>query len=308
MAIGMGTTVEGRRGGTSVRLSSDAFPGEGVVFELPVTGPVEVPEWGRYALEVARGLGAVEGFEGRVASDLPIGAGLSSSASLEVAVALALGFRGTPRGLAELCQAAEQRASGVPCGVMDQLAAAAGVAGHALLIDCSDLSVRAVPVPASAQIVVVPSGEVRRLAGSPYSERRQAGQAAEVLVGPLRSASPEAVEGIEDPLLRARARHVVTENARVATCAAALTEGDLVRAGELMAESHRSLAVDFEVSTPVLDDLVADLSARPGVYGARLTGAGFGGCVVALTRPGALDRGWRVAPAGGAHVTGGGGG
>ena len=307
MALEMGTTVTGvRGGGAEVRLESDA----------------SAPGFDGYVDAVARLVGSSEGFVGRVTSDLPIGAGLSSSASLEVAVALALGspLRGVE--LARLCQEAEHVASGVPCGIMDQLASVAGVAGHALLIDCGDLSAPPVPVPVpppdEVEIVVIHSGEERRLAGSEYAARRAACEAAASVVGPLRSALLSDVASLEDPVLRARARHVVSENARVRLFASALAGGDLAGCGELMLQSHRSLAGDFEVSTPGLDALVFDLASRPGVFGARLTGAGFGGCVVSLARPGAIDlgppgssgspgslgglRAWRVRPGGGAFV------
>lgn len=304
MAIEMGTTVVGDRGGRHVELASDAVAGDDrrIAFPVPVAGRLTQAGWGRYAEAVAAELGVVDGFSGRVSSDLPIGAGLSSSASLEVAVALALGCEADALGLATLCQRAEQAASGVPCGIMDQLASAAGVAGHALLIDCTTLAVEPVAVPDDVQVVVVDSGQARRLAGSAYAERRHQCQIASAQVGPLRQATRAEVERIADPLIRARARHVVTENARVGQFAAALRAGDPAAAGRLMLESHRSLADDFAVSTDALDRLVAGLVSRPGVWGARLTGAGFGGCVVALARPGAVETGWPVRPAGGATL------
>lgn len=302
MAIQMGTTVTGRRGGPVVRLTSGAAPGEAVV-DLPAGPTLIATGWAGYVEAVAAVLGAGVGITGHVTSDLPIGAGLSSSASLEVAVALALNSDVSDAvELARLCQEAEQRASGVPCGIMDQLTSIAGVEGHALLIDCTDLSVQPVPVPADAEIVVIHSGQERRLAGSAYAERRRDCEAAADQIGPLRLASPGDIDQIHDPRLRARARHVVSENARVPAFAAALATGDLRACGELMLESHRSLALDFEVSTDRLDQMVEDLAPRPGVYGARLTGAGFGGCVVALTDPGALDEGWPVRPSAGARA------
>jgi galactokinase len=239
---------------------------------------------------------------GTVRTTLPIGAGLSSSAALEVAVALALGFDGTPLELALACQRAEQVASGVPCGVMDQLTSAAGIAGHALLIDCTALTVQPVHLPDDVAIVVVPSGQQRALAGSAYAERRAQCEAAAALIGPLATATPDDANGIGDDLLRRRARHVVTENRRVTAFADALSSGALTDAGQLMVESHRSLADDFDVSTPALDHLVDILLATDGVYGARLTGAGFGGCVVALARPDADVRGWRLHASDGARV------
>lgn len=330
MALEMGTTVTGVRGG----MRGGVGGGVGVGSEVRLSSLSDAAGFDSYVSAVASLVGvSVGGFSGQVASDLPIGAGLSSSASLEVAVALALGCPLRGIELARLCQDAELLASGVPCGIMDQLASVAGVEGCALLIDCGGLpgaagpgpgagpgpAVPVVPVPVvpvpvppadEVEIVVIHSGQARRLAaGSQYADRRVACEAAERIVGPLRSASPAAVAALDDPVLRARARHVVSENARVRLFASALAGGDLVGCGDLMVQSHRSLAGDFEVSTPALDALVSELVARPGVFGARLTGAGFGGCVVALARPGAIDLasfggrpGWRVRPGRGAFV------
>jgi galactokinase len=302
MAVDLGTTVVGTRGGDRVRLTSAEVEGEAVV-PLDVGDPAATePAWARYVAGVVSVLRPAMGFTGRVSTTLPVGAGLSSSAALEAAVALALGFEGSPLDLALACQRAELMASGVPCGVMDQLASVAGVEGHALLIDCGTLTVTPVAVPDSAEVVVVHSGGRRRLAESAYADRRHSCEAAQALVGPLAGADLGAVEALADPVLRARARHVVTENGRVRTFAEALPAGDLARCGSLMAASHESLRTDFEVSTPALDRLVAELTATPGVFGARLTGAGFGGCAVALTRPGTLSVGWRVRPVNGAST------
>ena len=245
-----------------------------------------------------------EGFTGEVTTTLPIGAGLSSSAALEVALALALGFEGSTTDLARLTQRAEQQASGVPCGIMDQLASAAGATGHALLIDCHALTIEPIAVPDDLEIRVIHSGQERQLADSAYAERTASVDAAEAVLGPLRLlADPAAADELADPILRRRARHVITENARVRTVADALPSGDLDAVGRALVASHVSLRDDFEVSTPVLDTLVDRLNATEGVIGARLTGAGFGGCVVALTRPGTLQEGWLVRPSAGAHLT-----
>ncbi|HUR77881.1 MAG TPA: galactokinase [Acidimicrobiales bacterium] len=294
MAIDLSTVVTGTRGGDQVVLSSDHEDAP-VVIALDISDPAQVePAWGRYAAGVIAQMRPSVGLRGHVSSDVPVGAGLSSSAALEVALALALGFEGTPLDLATLCQRAEQRATGVPCGIMDQLASAAGVAGHALRIDCTTLQVTPVPLPADVEVVVVHSGQARRLAGSEYATRRSQCEAAEAVIGPLRQATPSDAEGLRDPVLRKRARHVVTENARVDLFVAALSAGRADDAGQLMLASHASLRADFEVSTDVLDSLVDDLRKTPGVFGARLTGAGFGGCVVALAEPGAIRRGWVV--------------
>ncbi|MDQ4069307.1 MAG: galactokinase, partial [Actinomycetota bacterium] len=202
------------------------------------------------------------------------------------------------------CQRAEHLASGVPSGVMDQLASVLGRPGHALLIDFSSLEVVPVPVPEGIDVIVVHSGEARALSGSAYAERRAQCEAAAEVVGPLRAASVDDLARLDDDLLRRRARHVITENQRVRDFAGCLRTGDLAGAGRLMAASHASLATDFEVSTPALDALVAELSSTPGVYGARLTGAGFGGCTVALADRDSPVRGWRLHPSAGARVEG----
>ena len=272
---------------------------EAVVVPLDVTDPSVVrPAWGRYVAGVVSVLRPATGMRGVVATTIPIGAGLSSSAALEVAVALALGFDGTPVELARACQRAEQVATGVPCGIMDQLASASGVAGHALLIDCATASVTPVPVPDELEVVVVHSSQTRAVAATAYAERRAQCEAAAAVVGPLREASLGDLGALDDPVLRRRARHVVSENARVAAFADALAGGRFDELGPLLAASHASLRDDFEVSTRELDALVARLAATPGVLGARLTGAGFGGCAVALAERGSPVEGWRVRSAG----------
>jgi galactokinase len=275
---------------------------------LSVAAPASVtPGWARYVAGVVAEVRPATGFEGTVSTTLPVGAGLSSSAALELAVALALGFEGSARELALLCQRAEQVASGVPCGVMDQLTSACGREGHALLLDFASGSIREVEIPDDVEVWVVHSGEARQLAGSAYAERRGACEAAAALVGPLGAATVDAVDALADPVLRRRARHVVTECERVRRFADALGAGDLAGAGRLMDESHASLRDDFEVSTPALDARCARLRAIPGVFGARLTGAGFGGCCVALASPDAPvgelgGQVWRVTPAAGARL------
>jgi galactokinase len=220
------------------------------------------------------------GMDAVLASDVPLGSGLSSSAALEVSCAVALGsmaaWEGDPRALAEACRSAEELATGVPCGIMDQLASVAGRADEALLIDCRSLEIRPVRLPESLGVLVVHSGLPRTLAGSAYAERRVACEALAHKLGlsALRDATEDTVA--DEPL----GRHVVSENRRVLDVADALAEGDLARVGHLFAESHASLRDDFAVSTAELDLLVEELVAA-GALGARLTGAGFGGCVVA---------------------------
>ena len=312
MAVDRTTTVELRRHGRVVELVSTDSP-DAVVLDVAL-GPSDapaVPGWGRYVAGVLAVLRPNQGGNGVVSSTVPIGAGLSSSSALTVAVALALGFAGPALDLARACQRAEQLGSGIPGGIMDQLCSAAAVEGAALLIDCESLELRPVPLPDGAEVLVAHSGTNRALVGSAYAQRRADCDRAAALLGPLRDASVPSAEALGDPLLVRRARHVITENRRVLGCAAALEEGDLVAAGRLMSESHRSLADDFDVSTSELDALVAALESEPGVHGARLTGAGFGGCVVALADAGTLGRldasalpgpVWRVTAAGGATV------
>jgi galactokinase len=303
MAVDLGTTITGRRVGDWISLDSDDEP-ERCELPLALDEPAAVsPAWARYVAGVVAELAPSVGFDGTVVSTLPIGAGLSSSASLELATALALGFDGGPHDLARLGQRAEQAASGVPCGLMDQLASACGVDGHALLIDFRTDAVEPVPVPPDMEIVVVHSGVSRQLARSAYAERRASCEDAAATLGvALRDATLDDVASLSDPVLRHRARHVVSENQRVLAAVEAMRAGDAPTAGAILVEGHVSLRDDFEVSLPEIDALVDRLIAAPGVHGARITGAGFGGCVVALTEPGALDEGWHVRPAAGARL------
>ena len=302
MAIDRATVIEADRHGHRVRLTS-ADEADPVDLPLSIAEPhIVEPSWGRYVAGVVAEAEPSVGISGTVRTDIPIGAGLSSSAALEVAVALALGVEGTPTEVALMCQRAENRASGVPSGIMDQLTICSGVKGHALLIDCGDLAVTPVLLPDDLEVVVLHVAH-RTLVGSPYAERVAQCAAAEAVIGPLRSATVDACDAIDDPTVRLRARHVTSENDRVRQFAEALGERDLARAGHLMVASHRSLADQYHTSTPLMDGAVEELCAMPGVYGARMTGGGFGGCVVALTRPGALDVGWAVAAVDGARVT-----
>nr|MBA2383421.1 galactokinase [Actinomycetota bacterium] len=277
----------GRRPDGVVRLRSDDASGD---VEVPADGSFDPsgvePRWGRYAAGVVRTLAELgrpsAGLDAVVSSSVPLGSGLSSSAALEVAVALALcdsaRFELPLLDLARACRRAEEMATGVPCGIMDQLASLAGRRGHALLIDCRSLDVEPIPIPSALAILVVHSDVSRGLADSSYAERRRACEAVASRLGlpALRDALPEQVA--DEP----RARHVVSENARVLEAARALRSGDADALGPLLLASHASLRDDFEVSTPELDALVEALVGA-GALGARLTGAGFGGCVVALS-------------------------
>jgi galactokinase len=305
MAIDLGTSVVGERGGDRLRLRTTWAEEAGAVeLGLDGTGDDELPSWGRAVAAVAARVRPPLGCTATVTSTLPIGAGLSSSASFVVAVALALGFEGTPLELALLGQAAERAATGVPCGIMDHLAVAAGVAGHALRIDCHTREVDPVPLPADLEVIVVHSGQHRILSATPYAERVDDLLAAEAIVGPLRLAAIEDLAALTDPRLRRRARHVVTENQRVDAMVAALQAADRPGLTAVLTASHASLRDDLEVSTPVVEDLVEALAAAPGVLGARVTGAGFGGCVVALAEAGAavpdVGHRWHVQASAGA--------
>ena len=301
IAVDLGTTTTVRRGGDEVRLTSDQQPLEAVV-PLDVADPSVVrPRWARYVAGVVSVLRPPAGGTGAITSTVPVGAGMSSSAALELSVALALGYDGPPMELAKLCQRAEHAAVGVPSGLLDQLASAFGREGCAMVIDFTTLEIEHFPLPPDCEVVVVHTGVARELAGSAYADRREDCERAAAAIGPLAAATPDDVERLDDELLRRRARHVVTENARVREFATALRSGDLTTAGRLMGESHASLAGDFEVTTEALDTLAARLAGLPGVFGARMTGAGFGGCVVALAEPGAVTEGWRVRAVGGAR-------
>ncbi len=261
--------------------------------------------WRNYARAVAWALREagheLRGADLAVSGDVPPGTGLASSAALEVALAGALAAVSeagiSERELALCALEAENRFVGVQCGIMDQFAAALGREGHALRIDCRSLQVKHIPLPVEERgmaIVVIDSRVPRGLEATPYNQRRQeCARAAELLgVESLRDTNEEMLEGKRSTLpatLYRRARHVVSENARVLAAADALRGGDLAGLGDLMYESHRSLRDDFEVSVPELDLLVDLAREVDGVLGARLTGAGFGGCTVNLVRLDALD-------------------
>lgn len=264
--------------------------------DAPIT-PRADAQWANYVRGVvqvllAKGL-ALGGMDMAIAGNVPQGAGLSSSASLEVAVGQAFNALYnsellTPTDIALAAQKAENSFVGVNCGIMDQLISACGEADHALLIDCRSLTTQAVPVPAGLAVMIVHSHVQRGLVGSEYNTRRQQCEAAAAHYGvkALRDIDVARLErdaaGLDAVVLR-RARHIVTENQRTLDAAQALSTGDLQRLGQLMAASHDSMRDDFEITVPPIDHLVAILQAAIGPQGgARMTGGGFGGCVVAL--------------------------
>ncbi|MGY1846725.1 galactokinase [Blastococcus sp. SYSU DS1021] len=280
-------TTAVRMGGNDDRAVADLRPQEGAGWSRYVAGAAAVLQDEGHQLT---------GADLVIDSDLPIGAGLSSSASLELGVMVALlaltGDALPPETLARLGQRVENEVIGVRTGIMDQLAIAGGVAGHAVLVDCRSLATEAVPVPSGTAILVLDSAVPRTLAGSAYNDRRaecESAVAALSTVDPglraLRDVSPDLLAEharLLDGVQLRRARHVVGENARVLAAADALRRGDARAFGELMDRSHASLRDDYEVSVPELDALVGVARGTAGVLGARLTGAGFGGCAVAL--------------------------
>ncbi|UCC47312.1 MAG: galactokinase [Gemmatimonadota bacterium] len=280
-----------------VRVYSADFD-ETAEFKIEDLAPGSLTGWVAYPAGVAwamSGAGVpLRGLEAAVAGNVPIGAGLSSSAALEVAFAAA--FRQASEldlpelELAKLGQAAENQFVGVRCGIMDQVTAACAEAEHALLLDCRSLDYRHVPLPPALRIVILDTGVERELRSSEYNKRRRECEetvsrlaAVDDDIHALRDVSPEQL----GPLLRhlpppldRRARHVVGEIERVHLAASALEQGETERFGELMFASHRSLRDDYEVSSEELDGLVELARRAPGIFGARLTGAGFGGCTV----------------------------
>jgi galactokinase len=253
--------------------------------------------WAEYLKGVAWALQeaghGLRGWQGVLAGDIPRGAGLSSSAALELATARAFAavsdLPWDPAQMAKLCQRAENEWVGMRCGIMDQMISAAGQADHALLIDCRSLATTAVPLPPETVVVVLDTATRRGLVDSAYNERRRQCEAAARFFGvpALRDVSMEQFEaraGELDQVTLRRARHVITENARTLEAAEAMRRGDAVELGRLMNASHSSLRDDFEVSSAALNAMVECARQEDGSYGARMTGAGFGGCAIALVR------------------------
>lgn len=280
--------------------SADA-PGstEADLDHLPVRG---VGQWADYVMGVVVSL-AREGFKLRganlhIQSEVPLGGGLSSSAALETSVGYALvdfaGYKIDPRQLALLCQRAENEFVGARCGIMDQFIACHGRNGHALLLDCRTLDFRLVPIPNQVQFVICNTMVKHEIAKSEYNLRRvECEHALRILAGKvpqaraLRDIDKQALDehrAMLPPVLYKRALHVIEENDRVLKADAALNAGDLRLFGELMSESHRSLRENYEVSCEELNLMVEIASQQKGVYGARMTGGGFGGSTINLVQ------------------------
>ncbi|MDQ3702644.1 MAG: galactokinase [Chloroflexota bacterium] len=309
-----------RRGDSEVHLFAASF-GRSTEFRIDDIQHHPRERWSNYERGVAlmlqrRGF-HFEGFDAVVEGDVPAGAGLSSSAAVEVATGTAIsalfGLDVDPVQLALLSQQAENEFVGVNCGIMDQFISALGRRDHALFLDCRSLETRHVPLRAAgaagatgltvegnagAQIVVADTAVKRGLVDSEYNRRRaECEEAVRRLshwlpgIKALRDVTPEQLErhsGELPEVVHRRARHVVTENARVLASVDALIAGDLPAFGRLMDESHVSLRDDYEVTVPQLDVMVAAAHAVPGVLGSRMTGAGFGGCTVSLVRADAV--------------------
>ncbi|HET8894868.1 MAG TPA: galactokinase family protein [Gaiellaceae bacterium] len=289
-AIELGLAADVHSRSAEIRLSSTTF-GEAQPFAADGSGP-PTHGWARFGQAVAAELDQLGrpavGLTATISSTLPAGAGLSSSAALEVVIALALcaaaDFDVEPLELASACRRAELRAVEVPCGILDQAACILGEPNAAILIDCSSLQHTLVPVPADAAFLVVDSGISRELAKTGYADRQRELETALASLGASRPRELD-LEDLEplEPLLTRRLRHVVTENARVRQFAVALEAADLPMAGRIMSASHASLRDDYEVSLPDIDELVA-AAEDCGAYGARLVGGGFGGAVLALVK------------------------
>ena len=291
-------------------------------FTLDRLDPQRIRGWAAYIAGVAWALAgdgiALRGADLEIESDVPNGAGLSSSAALEVACGLALatvaGASLDAARIATLCRRAENDFVGVACGVMDQMASACAREGHAVFLDCRSLAIEHVPIPASVAIVVIDTGARRSLASSEYNLRRAACErvAAALSVAALRDttlAQLESARDAIDPNDCRRAAHVIAENDRVLRTVAALRTGDVAAVGRLLVESHTSLRDLYEVSSPELDAAVDAAMSQPGCLGARMTGAGFGGCAVALVErmhvaafTAAVPRSFACVPSAGAHV------
>ncbi len=287
-----------------VIIKSSLFPGATAEFSLSENLDTGEPKWSNYvrgpiALMLDKGVPLV-GMDCLIINTLPMGGGLSSSAAMEVGTTRAMltlaGATMDDLSVAQLCQLAEQKYAGVPCGIMDQTIVASGKAGHAMLLDCRDHSKQFIPIDPNDLTVVVSNSMVKHeLSGGEYAERRDQCEAAvaelqksDPSIKALRDVTMPQVEAASSVLSKTvfnRAKHVVTENARCLQFAEDLKARRYEHAGQLMLASHNSLRDDYEVSVPELDFLVAQAMSIKGAYGSRMTGGGFGGCTVTLVQP-----------------------
>jgi galactokinase len=299
IAVDRGTTFRGKaRSDRMIHLQTHEF-GKTEIVALDELASEKVAPWSRYVLGVVdqfrRNDLPVEGFEAEISSDLPLGAGLSSSASIENATLLflvqAFGAQLQPIQMAHLSQMAEHDFVGVRCGLLDQIASLMSHAGHATFIDCRTFEVRHVPLPDKTSLIIANSGVKHALVTGEYNQRRSDCEAAAHALGvkTLRDATAQLLESqksrLADRIYR-RALHIVGENERVLEASKVLQRGNTSRFGELMYASHESSRANFENSCPELDLLVETARRTPGIYGARLSGGGFGGSTINLVEAG----------------------
>jgi galactokinase len=299
-AIDRRVTVTARTTSDGMLAAHAAMFGESASIPLAELRPGTSYRWLDYCAGVlarlrSRGI-TIPGIQLHIEGNVPLGAGLSSSAALEVATARAVlaatGSELPPSEIALLCQKAEHTFAGVQCGIMDQFISVLGQRDHALFIDCRSLAYERVPIPAGVRFVVCDTGVTRELASSAYNERRDAcHKGVQAIarryphVNALRDVTSVMVEDFRshlDPVVYRRCRHVVTENERVLQSVRSLRNGDRSEFGKLMYQSHLSLKNDYEVSCRELDAVVDICAEEDGVFGARMTGAGFGGCAIAM--------------------------
>lgn len=280
----------------TVTITSEGF---GDIEIDPSADPRSVVPWARHIAGVVtllreQGVPAV-GWRAAIATDIPVGASLSSSAALEVALITGLlaraGEAWSPIEVAKLGQRVENEVVGLASGIMDQFISAGAVAGHASLMDCRANTLRPIPLPAGVVVAIMDTQTRRVLAEAAYGDRRAACERAVAALGvaALRDVTVDQLNNVTDPVDRRRAHHVVTDNARTLNAVDAMLSNDIRELGRLMTESHLSLRDDFEVSAPALDAIVEIALEAPGCLGARMTGGGFAGCAVALVNSSDAD-------------------
>lgn len=287
------------RNDRTLSIHSENFT-DSVAFNLDEPNPRPRGHWSDYvrgvAITLQRAGYSLKGADLAIRSGVPIGAGLSSSAAIEVAVGLAMlensGIEIDRIELARLCQQAENEFVGMRCGIMDQFISCCGKAGTALMLDCRSLGYRLLPLPENVMLVICNTMVKHELGSSEYNTRRAECEEGvryfARLLPDVRALRDVSVNDLErfgrdlDRVVLKRCRHVISENARVIEAASALERGDLQAFGKLMAQSHRSLRDDYEVSCAELDTMVDLAAAVEGVHGARMTGGGFGGCTINL--------------------------
>jgi galactokinase len=300
-AIHLGVTVRARKDSSNLITVSSATNGRRAEIDIPSIARLHTESWANYPLGVIETLRQtgfpLGGTTIDIDSNLPLGAGLSSSAALEVATAFALRelyrLPLDPMQIAKLCQRAENEFVGVQCGLLDQASSVFGQAGKAILLDFRSVTAEPVGLPSEVAILLLASGIPHALTGGEYNERReQCARAAALLsVTALRETTTAAVQAAKmDPVVQRRALHITGENERVSRGIKALRRDDPETFGQLMFESHRSSRDNFENSTPALDCLVEIAEQTSGVYGSRLTGGGFGGSTVSLVSRAQADQ------------------